>query len=785
MKKIKISDFRIPIALLSILIFCVLSAIFLDRIIESEILGWVIGITSALTAILLLFVYYPIAIIKLFKDKLENPESFVNKTGILSTSFIFLGIIFKLMHWPGAGVLIILGCTLFVLSFIPSWYAAQFKKSNWFQRILYFTFSNSLGFLILGYQFKSMHWPGADILWDICSYSFYLGFLPLAIFTVLFRIKRDYFKIEHRFLFGFMIAFVISGIISFRFAFNNAAGDSNNYKTINKNLMIYEKRANFLHEGFEKKNIEDSLFQKNKELAKKLKEAADSCVNYLEDLKIHLVLETDNLPESKKDSISFENIEGKANYDIPTSVLIGNDEMNPKSGKYSALEMKQNLIDFITQVDKISPEDYRLQIKQANPFDFSDIVVDSVNKVVDSWEIANFYHEVLSKDYTIITGFQANVRFLEMTLMNELFNRANSGSKDNMAAQLAELAVKYESEKQEKKIAMLQKDQELNDVKIAAKDKELEDTKNTITLFIFGAILVAVLLAFVIRSNILRKQANKELADQKETILNQKTEVENQKHLVEEKQKEILDSINYAKRLQDAILARPEEIDRHFPNNFLWFNPKDIVAGDFYFFEATDTHIFYAAADCTGHGVPGAMVSIVCSNALSRCVKEFKLTDPGQILDKARELVLDTFSKSSADVKDGMDISFLVYDKKSSVVKWSGANNPLWYVQNGEFFEIKPNKQPIGKSDNPLPFISHEIKLSTETMFYLFTDGYADQFGGPKGKKFKYKQLEEAALSVINQPMKAQKELLQEKFMNWKGNLEQIDDVCIIGVKIS
>ena len=783
MKKIKISDFRIPVALLSILIFCVLAAIFLESIIDSDILGWILGITSAITAILLLFVYYPIAIIKLFKDKLENPESFVNKTGILSTSFIFLGIIFKLMHWPGAAPLIVFGCTLFFLSFIPSWYASQFKKSNWFQRVLYFSFCTSLGFMVLGYEFKTMHWPGANFASDISLYSFIFLFLPPAIFTLIFKRNKGYFKIEYRFLFGFMIAFVISGIISFRFAFTNAAGDSNNYKTINKNLMIYEKRANFLHEGFEKKNIEDSLFQKNKELAKKLKEAADSCINYLEDLKIHLVLETDNLPDSKKDSISFENIEEKANYDIPTSVLIGNDAMNPKSGKYSAREMKQKLIAFVTQVDKISPEDYRLQIKQANPFDFSDVVVDSVNKDVNSWEIANFYHEVLSKDYATITGFQANVRFLEMTLMNELFNRANSRSKDNMAAQLAELAVKYESEKQEKKIAMLQKDQELNDVKFAAKDKELKDTKNTITLFIFGAILVAVLLAFVIRSNILRKQANKELAQQKETILEQKAEVESQKHLVEEKQKEIVDSINYAKRLQDAILARPEEIDRWFPENFLLYQPKDIVAGDFYFFEVTDSHIFYSAADCTGHGVPGAMVSIVCSNALSRCIKEFRLTDPGRILDKTRELVLETFSKSSSEVKDGMDISLMVVDKANKNVKWSGANNPLWYIINNVLHEIKPNKQPIGKTDNPLPFTTHEIPVIPGTIVYLFTDGFADQFGGPKGKKFKYKQLEESAMLFSSLRMKEQKEALWKKFLNWKGSLEQIDDVCLLGVK--
>ncbi|MBK6834166.1 MAG: SpoIIE family protein phosphatase [Bacteroidetes bacterium] len=142
----------------------------------------------------------------------------------------------------------------------------------------------------------------------------------------------------------------------------------------------------------------------------------------------------------------------------------------------------------------------------------------------------------------------------------------------------------------------------------------------------------------------------------------------------------MIDSINYAKRLQTAILATRDDINKAIPNNFLFYQPKDIVAGDFYFFETTDTHIFYAAADCTGHGVPGALVSVVCSDILSRCVLEFKLTDPAKILDKTRELVLATFAKSNSDVKDGMDISFISINKITKEIKWSGANNPLWYI---------------------------------------------------------------------------------------------------------
>ncbi|MFN5458823.1 MAG: SpoIIE family protein phosphatase [Bacteroidota bacterium] len=261
-------------------------------------------------------------------------------------------------------------------------------------------------------------------------------------------------------------------------------------------------------------------------------------------------------------------------------------------------------------------------------------------------------------------------------------------------------------------------------------------------------------------------------------------EVVQQKHLVEEKQKEILDSIAYAKRLQEAILPPQEMINNNFPENFIYYQPKDIVAGDFYWAEKVDDCVFIAAADSTGHGVPGAMVSVVCSNALNRAVKEFKLTETGKILDKTRELVIETFTKSNADVKDGMDISLLCINKKINKAFWSGANNPLWMLKENTIIEITADKQPIGKSDLQKPFTTHEIPLNTTTTFYLFTDGYADQFGGPKGKKFKYKQFQEVLLSLQDKTMNEQLKVVRQKFESWRGALEQIDDVCVIGLEV-
>lgn len=288
----------------------------------------------------------------------------------------------------------------------------------------------------------------------------------------------------------------------------------------------------------------------------------------------------------------------------------------------------------------------------------------------------------------------------------------------------------------------------------------------------------------------IREQEEKQqiLALQNEKLEQQVTErtkeINGQKHLLQEKNKEITDSINYAQRLQQAILPPIKFITENFSSNFILYKPKDIVAGDFYWAEEIGNLFLIAAADSTGHGVPGAMVSVVCSNALNRTIKEFKLTEPGKILDKTRELVLETFEKSTSEVKDGMDISLLCIDSKNKNVFWSGANNPLWYIQNNELKEIKADKQPIGKTEYPKPFTTHQIDYKKNTTFYLFTDGLADQFGGPKGKKFKYKQFEELLISNNDKSMQEQANIIDKAFEDWKNDLEQVDDVCVIGIKI-
>lgn len=321
----------------------------------------------------------------------------------------------------------------------------------------------------------------------------------------------------------------------------------------------------------------------------------------------------------------------------------------------------------------------------------------------------------------------------------------------------------------------------------AEADKNKAELKRQETLryaYIGGILLVLMFSGIVYRGLLQNKKKALIISRQKEEVERQKSFAEQQKALVDEKNKEIVDSINYAKRLQDAILPPVQLIEEHLPDSFILYKPKAIVAGDFYWMEKIGDEILIAAADCTGHGVPGAMVSVVCSNALNRAVKEFHLREPGEILDKVRELVVETFERSGSDVKDGMDISLCSLNTQTREMKWSGANNPLWYMEDNLLKEIAPDKQPIGKYDKVMPFKTHKLTLKKGDTVYLFSDGFADQFGGEKGKKFKYRQIQNKIIELASTSLKQQGEVLHRVFEEWKGMLEQVDDVLMIGIRL-
>jgi serine phosphatase RsbU (regulator of sigma subunit) len=343
------------------------------------------------------------------------------------------------------------------------------------------------------------------------------------------------------------------------------------------------------------------------------------------------------------------------------------------------------------------------------------------------------------------------------TLKDSLFN-------DKKSKEFTRNELKYEFDKKEQadKMEQVKKDASIRLIFIALGG-------GFITLLIF--------LYYVNRSNRQKKRINLQL--------------EHVNALIQEKNKNITDSINYAKRIQGAILPSKQTVRELLPSSFILLKPKDIVSGDFYWIEkiaGNSEKILFAAVDCTGHGVPGAMVSVVGYNNLNRCVKEFSLSKPADILDKLNELVQETFDNSEDEVRDGMDISLCMLDMENGILEYAGANNPLWIIRkdsaNGAIEEIKGNKQPIGKYAAHQPFTNHVIKLNKGDAIYIFSDGFADQFGGEKGKKFKYKSLQKLLLSIQHQTMPEQEQILLKTFIDWQNVLEQVDDVLIVGIRI-
>jgi serine phosphatase RsbU (regulator of sigma subunit) len=279
----------------------------------------------------------------------------------------------------------------------------------------------------------------------------------------------------------------------------------------------------------------------------------------------------------------------------------------------------------------------------------------------------------------------------------------------------------------------------------------------------------------------------RKVEERTEEVVQQRDEMERQRLKLEELYKDVTDSIRYAKRLQYSILPPQEVIRKVCPESFVLFKPKDIVSGDFYWFYETEGKSLVSAVDCTGHGVPGAFMSLVGANGLNAAVKEHRKTEPGLILNELNKFVSESLNKASEDntVRDGMDLSFCTIDYKTMELEYAGANNPLYLIRDNEFIIVKADKFAIGSFDpDSHVYTTHKVKIQKGDLIYLFTDGYADQFGGARGKKFLYKHFRDTLLEVHKKSMPEQHDYLKQQIEDWQGPYEQVDDILVIGIRI-
>ncbi len=340
----------------------------------------------------------------------------------------------------------------------------------------------------------------------------------------------------------------------------------------------------------------------------------------------------------------------------------------------------------------------------------------------------------------------------------------------------AELNYEYEQKQQAQK---------LEDDKKEAISTEKARHERTIRNIYLGGFIVVLFLTILVFRNFLRVRKSNKI------ITEQKTEVELQKNLVEEKNRDITDSINYARRIQQAMLPTKEQWDHYFKESFIYYQPKDIVSGDFYWCMGTDKGIVFSVADCTGHGVPGAFMSMLGISSLNKIVGEQGIVQPDKVLNELRNEIIKSLNPEGKleEVKDGMDMTLCYLDRKNGLLEYAAANNPLWIARKKEggyeLIEGEADKMPVGKfMEEGKLFTNYKIEVKKGDRIYVFTDGYADQFGGEKGKKFKYRQLQEKILSISGKPMAEQMQMLEKTMNEWKGKLEQVDDILVIGLEV-
>lgn len=314
--------------------------------------------------------------------------------------------------------------------------------------------------------------------------------------------------------------------------------------------------------------------------------------------------------------------------------------------------------------------------------------------------------------------------------------------------------------------------------KMEMENQEILFEQQSMRQKIFLSFVVIILIIIIIFSYFLLKRYR--------ITREQNNIIEAQKDEVELKNKEIKDSINYASSIQQSLLPPKELKYKLFPNAFVLFQPKDIVSGDFYWFGEKNGKRIIAAVDCTGHGVPGSLMSMIGNNFLNELIEQKGITKPAELLNELKFKIINALKQSeTTHSRDGMDAALLTFNADNSKVEFAGANNPLWIIRNNELIEYNGDKQPVGFYVQPhKSFSNHTIDLVKGDTLYIFTDGYSDQFGGPKGKKFKYATLKSLLISISNKPVEEQEQLLINSFNSWKGELEQVDDVLLIGIKI-
>ncbi|MCE3278294.1 MAG: response regulator with CheY-like receiver, AAA-type ATPase, and DNA-binding domain [Bacteroidetes bacterium] len=681
--------------------------------------------------------------------------------GILSL-LIIVGFLFKMQWWPGAGPLLILG-TFFYIAFYTPLLAIQERKSG--EKLIYIIIKSIVCIVVaVSVIFKSMYWPGASVLAFLSAIIWFFVFLPYYIFRQ-FKINPDKIKRTNN-----IIHFILITCFVFYLSMGGRNYNFNSFTEIEAGIIVNAKKT-------ERKNgviLQAINSTKNDTLsdsAAKVHAKTTALIKYIRTLRNKLVAACDNITEASADSLENSEIRKTSSVDMVTKMLFGG-AGNRDTSYYSAYDLKKQIRSYYFYLLKIPSKSDRPFFEEGLNLNTDDITyTEDDAEYKQTWESFYFENMPLSAILAKFESLKYDILLAENQTLQYLLNSAYSKN-TGITAKINELIESQETAERKNEIELLKKEKSEYNSKMIEKNTTVENQSRTLVIIIFVVIAAVCLLIITIYSNNERKKVNIQLAKQKEYIEHQK--------------QEITDSINYSKRIQSAILPLSESIVRVFPQSFILFKPKDIVSGDFYWFAENENGYLIAAADCTGHGVPGAFMSVINSEKLTEA--SIVSSNVAELLHRTNLGVKKTLRQTESEdsTRDGMDICLCHFDRKLSQVTYAGANRPLWIIRNGstEITEIKATKAAIGGlTPDDQQFDSNMVKVSPGDTLYLFTDGYADQFS-PQDKKLMTRKFKEILLSIQDKTMEEQKQFLGTFIEDWRGDMEQTDDILVIGVRV-
>ena len=702
-----------------------------------------------------------------------------------------LSVLFKFLHWPGTAVAMVIAVNILNLGYLPLNLIREQRKATSTLLTIYLVVRFITLFLLLfAFLFKVQHWPGAGLLFIFSRYS-----LPVFILVYLYVAYKGESGGP---LSQTSTLMIVIGYCIYVFVNQSSISTSvvNGYLVLEqqfrKNNAGLRSANSIIYESLEalQDTSEAELIASIRELQQTSKAAIHLNVAIRREFRSLFASDTD------RDDFRRYNFHFLASNELSQEFFM--DE-----GK--AHELK-------TMLEQYEDDLQRIQARYGLPpaligigFDLDDHITPWGDTV--SWEEHMFAHRPVANCFTNLRWIEQITLLQENALLNELINYFDLSQESTLIRQLANKESEKAIELQANEILRINQQKELQNIQLETTQTELRQRNILLAVAFTGIVFVLVLLIISSRAYF-RKQKDmreleiqnkkiegqrNEIGAQRDEIEAQRDEIEAQRDLVQEQKEqieqthhEVSSSIDYAMRLQDAMLPAPTLLEEHFSGHLIFFRPKQKVSGDFYWWARSGSSLVLAVADCTGHGVPGAFMSLLGASLLKELVNREGITTPGLILDRLREEVIAALSQKGAmgEQKDGMDMVLVSIDPESLLCQYSGANNALYLLRRGKIKIYRPDPMPLSYYEEMHPFKTHEIQLEVGDQLYLFSDGYADQFGGEMRKKFKYSRFRQLITEHADLSMPRQQQVLSDTIREWQGKNEQIDDMVVVGIRI-